>query len=95
MNIISKKSASKTKYLSYFCNDPVVAYSRMMSDLKETEMYIKSIVARNMFTKMIKLGVGTEEVVKLAGRIVGKMISRNKTEIRRIMGMRLREINKT
>ena len=84
-NIISKKSSSTTKQLSNLCNDPVEAYMRMMSYLKVSEKYIRSIVNRNMFRKMVKLGLGTEEVTHLANRVVGRILNKRTGEIRRIM----------
>ena len=65
---------------------------RMMSELRASETYLQKIVTRNFFRKMMKMGIGTEEVVNLANRVVGKVLERRTGEIRRIMGLRLREI---
>ena len=54
--IISKLSASQTRYLADCCSDPTEAYSRMMSDLKVTELYLSKIINRNMYNKLIEGG---------------------------------------
>ena len=90
--IISKLSASETKNLADCCNDPTEAYTRMMSDLKATELYLNKIINRNMYIKLIEGGLGTEEVGNLADRIVGKQKNKRAREVGRIMNFRLNSI---
>ena len=92
MTIMSKKSASQCKQISYICTDPKRAYVMMLSYLKEEELYLKKLTIRNMFIKMIENKVGTDEVVNLARRIVRGHSSKQQNEVVRIMKMRLREV---
>ena len=66
MKLLSSKSASKAKIISSSCTDPARAYERMLSSLKAIEIYIGKTVARNMYNKMIKFRIGTNEVISTA-----------------------------
>ena len=89
MKLLSAKSASEIKNISNYCTDPERAYLRMLSCIKAAEVYICKIVTRNMYNKLIRLGVGTNEVVATANKVIRiknkRLVER---EIIRIMKMR-------
>ena len=83
--------------LSEFCVDPREGCLRMMSSMKAVELYLKKLVIRNRFDKMIKLGLGTGEVESAARRVLGsRNYNINRTyvmrEVRRIMRIRKRQV---
>ena len=88
------QDTSKIKHLSQFCNDPKEAYQRMRHSINTASRYLRKIIARNMFSRLSKLKVGTAEVEATAQRVVGKNRPRCYKEVVRILNKRINNIQK-
>ena len=68
----------------------------MISSLKAVEIYIGKTVARNMYNRMIKFRVGTNEVISTARRVIGKNdnVKNEEREIVRILKIRRENVEK-
>ena len=95
--LICKRSASKVIELSEQCADPREGCTRMLSSMKAVENYLKKVIVRNRLDKMIKIGVGTEEVEATAKRVLGINNTDKKgirKEVKRIMVIRKKQVEK-
>ena len=96
--IMNQNSSKRIQKISESSNDPREAYLRMRRSINTVSGYIRKVIARNMYSRLGRLGVGTTEVEATAQRVVGRDRPRSRGEVVRILKKRAnniqRQINK-
>ena len=89
-----ESSTRRMNHLSKFCYDPKEAYRRMRHSVQTASRYLSKVIARNMFSRLRKLKIGTNEVEATAKRVQGNNRPRCKKEVVRVLNKRILNVQR-